>query len=53
MKYNEEQKYKVIKRGLCIRRESVHKRERLKKSFPIEVEILHGFYIVESKMNYE
>lgn len=53
MKYTPDQKDKVIKKGLSIHKEEVLKRELLKKEFPITVEIEEGFYIIESKMNYE
>lgn len=48
MKYTPEQKDKVVKKGL-----SIHNGKVLKKEFPITVEIEEGFYLIESKMNYE
>ena len=53
MKYTPEQKDKVVKKGLSIHNRKVLKRELLKKEFPVTVEIEEGFYLIESKMNYE
>ena len=53
MKYTPEQKDKVVKKGLSIHNRKVLKRELLKKEFPVTVEIEEGFYIIESKMNFE
>ena len=53
MKYTPEQKYSVIKKELSIHKEKVLKRNLIKKHFPITVEIESGFYIIESKINYE
>ena len=51
MKYNEQQKYKVTQMNKSLHREDVFKEIKLKKSFPITVEINNGYYIIESKMN--
>ena len=53
MKYTPEQKYSVIKKELSIHKEEVLKRNLIKKHFPITIEIEEGFYVIESKMNYE
>ena len=51
MKYTIEQKYNVIQRRKSILRQNISKELKLKESFPIEVEIKNGYYIIESKMN--
>lgn len=53
MKYTPEQRYRAITRQKKLHHEVVKKENRIKKSFPIEVEIEDEFYIIESKMNYE
>lgn len=51
MKYDSEQIDKVIKRGRSLHREEVKKYEALKEKYPVEVEIVGGFYVIESKLN--
>lgn len=51
MKYSEEERYKVIHRGLNIQAKTVKKRKSLREKYPVEVEIKDGFYIIESKLN--
>lgn len=51
MKYNEQQKFKVKQQKKSIQRHDVFKEIKIKKSFPITVEIKNGYYIIESKMN--
>ena len=51
MKYNEQQAYKVKQRKQNIQCLVLAKLERIRKDFPVYVEIKDGYYIVESKMN--
>ena len=51
MKYNSDQIDKVVKRGRSLHKEAVKKYEALKEKYPVEVEIVGGFYVVESKIN--
>jgi len=50
MKYSEEQKEKLLE-GVNLNRETVKKHEALKEKYPVEVEIVGGFYVIESKLN--
>ena len=51
MKYSENQKYRVIQRKKSLNNLQVIQEFKLKRNFPIEVEIKDGFYIIESRMN--
>ena len=53
MKYTQEQRYRAIQREKSIHHEKVKKEKRIKQSYPIEVELKDGYFIIESKMNYE
>ena len=51
MKYNDEQIDNIIRKGLSMHISQVRKREKLKKTFPIKVELIGGYYVIESKIN--
>jgi hypothetical protein len=51
MKYNEEQRYRAIQRDKSLHHQKVKKEKRIKQSYPIEVELKDGYFIIESKMN--
>jgi hypothetical protein len=51
MKYTQEQRYRAIQRDKSLHRQKVKKEKRIKQSYPIEVELKDGYYIIESKMN--
>jgi hypothetical protein len=53
MKYSIEQRYRAIQRQKGLHKEAVKKEKKIKESYPIEVELKDGYYIIESKMNYE
>jgi hypothetical protein len=53
MKYTEEQRYRAIQREKSLHHQKVKKEKRIKQSYPIEVELKGGYFIIESKMNYE
>jgi hypothetical protein len=53
MKYSPEQRYRAIQREKSLHHQKVKKEKRIKQSYPIEVELKDGYYIIESKMNYE
>jgi len=51
MKYTEDQKRKVIRQGLNLRREHEIRRTKLQIEFPVAVHIEKGYLVIESKMN--
>jgi hypothetical protein len=53
MKYTSEQRYRAIQREKSLHHQKVKKENRIKQSYPIEVELKDGYYIIESKLNYE
>lgn len=50
MKLSKHQLEKVSK-GLSLNRMLVIKQEALREKYPVEVKIVGGFYIIESKLN--
>lgn len=53
MKYTEEQRFKVVRQKKNLHFSDVFKEIKLKKHFPIKVDIEGAFYVIESKMNYD
>jgi hypothetical protein len=53
MKYSIEQRFRAIQREKSLHHQKVKKENKIKQSYPIEVELKGGYYIIESKMNYE
>ena len=53
MKYTQEQRFKVIRQKKDLHVSDVFKEIKLKKKFPIKVDIEGGFYVIESKLNYD
>lgn len=53
MKYTEEQKYRRIQRNRSLYDATEKRTQKLREDFPVEVEYKDGFFIIESKMNYD
>lgn len=53
MKYTQEQKYRRIQRNRSLYHETEKRMQKIKQDFPVEVEYKDGFFIIESKMNYD
>jgi hypothetical protein len=53
MKYTQEQRFKVIRQKKDLHFSDVLKEIKLKKNFPIKVDIEGCFYVIESKLNYD
>jgi len=51
MKYTQEQRFRAIHREKSLHHQKVKKEKIIKESYPIEVELKDGYYIIESKMN--
>jgi len=51
MKYTEEQKQRLRKRGKEKFRVQFNLENRVKNNYPIKVIVESGYYIIESKMN--
>lgn len=53
MKYTEEQKYRKIQLNRSLYAETEKRMQKLRQDFPVFVEYKDGFFIIESKMNYD
>ena len=51
MKYTQEQRFKVVRQKKNLHVSDVFKEIKLKKHFPIKVDIEGCFYVIESKLN--
>lgn len=53
MKYTPDQKRKAIRRKDSLQNETVKRLAKIGIDFPVKVYIEDGYYVIESKMNYD